>query len=157
MEPQKAVLEDPEASEVVASLVSLRESPASPSSTTSSVGESQAPQKEAEKSCELFSMPEEGNYYIYIITHMIIFFSRHNLNPCLSQNCFFFTCSGDDPKVHPSQAADAEAEQLSAEEDSDVTGAEEQVLKKTHEKRMQDETQRSSAFTQAIPRPSVSW
>lgn len=74
MEPQKAVLEDPEASEVVASLVSLRESPAPPSST-STVGESQAPQKEAEKSRELFSIPEEGNYYIYIITHMIIFFS----------------------------------------------------------------------------------
>lgn len=56
--------------------------------------------------------------------------------------------------MHPSQAADAEAEQLSAEEDSDVPGAEEQVLKKTPEKRMQDATQSSSALTQPTPRVS---
>ena len=56
--------------------------------------------------------------------------------------------SGDDPKVHPSQAADAEeAKRLSTELDSDVTGAEEQVMKQTPEKPKKDEGEKPSSFS----------
>jgi len=66
----------------------------------------------------------------------------------------FFPASGDDPKGHPSQAADAEAERLSAEEDSDITGVEEQVLKKTPDKPKKDESASSSGARAVLPRVS---